>query len=289
MAEQREFITFLNGEVMPHSQAVAILERSGLQTAGGYYDAERTFGGEVFKLRQHIERMFNGLNYSGIDPGMNVDGMETVTRELLKVNRRLLNEGEEFTITQTVSLGRSSEKEDQLAVNVIIYFQILDTSAFALSYTDGVRVVTPATYGVSEQSAEANPKSGRVYPLMTNSEGIITECKGANFMFVRDGRIKLPDRTGVLPGVSMQTVLEIAEGLDIPVDEGEYSPYDVYMADEAFVSSTRYCMLPVATLNGYRLGEDLPGPRSRRILDAWRELVGMDFVQQAIDSLPPNT
>ena len=102
-------------------------------------------------------------------------------------------------------------------------------------------------------------------------------------MFVKDSRIKLPDRSNVLPGVSMQTVLELAEGLGIPVEEGEYSPYHVYVAEEALVSSTRYCMLPVATLNGYRLDQQLPGPITRRMLDAWRELVGIDFVKQALD------
>ena len=60
--------------------------------------------------------------------------------------------------------------------------------------------------------------------------------------------------SNVLPGVSMHTVLELASVLHIDVDEGLYSPSLIYDADEAFVSSTRYCMLPVATLNGYRVG-----------------------------------
>jgi branched-chain amino acid aminotransferase len=122
---------------------------------------------------------------------------------------------------------------------------------------------------------------------MTSREGTITECKGANFMFVQGGRIKLPDRSNVLPGVSMYTVLELAETIGAPVDEGDYSPYDVYMADEAFISSTRYCMLPVATINGYPVGEALPGLLTSRFLDAWRETVGADFVRQALDHLPP--
>ena len=123
--------------------------------------------------------------------------------------------------------------------------------------------------------------------MLTNEEGDITECTGANFMFAQDGRIKLPDRRNVLPGVSMHTALELANHLGIGVDEGDYSAYDVYIADEAFISSTRYCVLPVATLNGLHVGEELPGPVTRKLLQAWRDLVGVDFVKQALDRLPP--
>ena len=80
----------------------------------------------------------------------------------------------------------------------------------------------------------------------------------------------------------MQTVLELAEMLEIPVDEGDYSPMDVYHAKEAFVSSTRFCILPVTTLNGYSLDKNVPGPTTRNLLDAWREIVGIDFIQQAL-------
>jgi branched-chain amino acid aminotransferase len=103
-------------------------------------------------------------------------------------------------------------------------------------------------------------------------------------MFAREGRIKLPDRSNVLPGVSMHTVLELAESLGIPVDEGDYCTYDIYASDEAFVSSTRYCMLPVAAVNGYTMG-DVPGPVTQRLLDEWRRVVGVDFVRQSLDSL----
>ena len=76
---------------------------------------------------------------------------------------------------------------------------------------------------------------------------------------------------------------ELAEVLEIPVDEGDYSPMDVYHANEAFVSSTRFCILPVTTLNGYSLGKAVPGHITQSLLDAWREVVGIDFIQQALN------
>jgi branched-subunit amino acid aminotransferase/4-amino-4-deoxychorismate lyase len=102
-------------------------------------------------------------------------------------------------------------------------------------------------------------------------------------MFVKDDRIKLPDRSNVLPGVSMKTVLELAERIGVQVDEGDYTAGDIYSADEAFVSSTRFCMVPVATINGLGIGAEMPGPITRRLQDAWIEEVGVDFVKQALD------
>ena len=285
MNEQREFLTFLNGQVMPHSQAALELQRSGAGSAGGFYDGERTFNGRIFKLRKHLERLYNGLKYSGIDPGMTMEEMERITNSIVESNAALLAPGEEFSVTQIVSVVPPNSEGQEPEVNVVIYCQPLDFSTFARGYVDGVRLVTPSTYGAGLSEDGSKTGGPQVFPLMTNQDGVITECKGANFMFAKDGRIKLPDRGNVLPGVSMHTVLELVHSLGLGVDEGEYSPFDVYEADEAFVSSTRYCMLPVASLNGYALGEDIPGPLTSRLLDAWRERVGMDFVQQALDGI----
>ena len=121
---------------------------------------------------------------------------------------------------------------------------------------------------------------------MMDAECNVTECHGGNFMFVRDGRIKLPNRRNVLAGVSMQTILELAGPMGIPVDEGDYTTTDVYMADEAFVSGTRFCLVPADRFNGLRLAGELPGPVTRGLFSAWSDLVGLDIVQQALDNAP---
>lgn len=282
---KRELTTYLNGELMPHSEAVAALQSEEAQSAGGFYDSARTFDGRVFKLRQHLQRLYNGLNATGIDPGLTIDEMEETSLRLLEANRHALGDGDELVITQVVSRIPPSSPEGAATVNVIIHCQLLDCGSFANSYVDGVRVATPSTYAVPGKSPQSSSKEARqrLYFLMDNAEGSITECQGGNFMFVHNGRIKLPDRRHVLPGISMHTILELAESLGIPVDEDDYCTRDVYAADEAFVSSTRHCLVPVDTVNGLRLAGSLPGPVTRALLDAWRGLVGMDFVQQALD------
>ena len=104
MTEQKEFLTFLNGEVMPHSKAVLGLQTSGAGSAGGFYDGERTFNGRIFKLRKHLERLYNGLKFSGIDAGMTIDEMERITNSIVESNSTLLAPGEELSVTQVVSV-----------------------------------------------------------------------------------------------------------------------------------------------------------------------------------------
>ena len=291
MAGPAGYVTYLNGQVMPHREAMAALQEGNLGSAGGFYDHERTFNGRVFKLRQHLERLYRGLAVTQIDPGVSVEEMEAITANILEANLPLLREGDEFEVTQIVSVTPTESPDEKPGVNVVVYCQPLNFTSFAIGYIKGVRVVTPSTYAVPAQTPRsgATPVEQKVMPLMTSREGSITECKGGNFMLVRDGRIKLPDRRNVLPGVSMETVLELAKELEIEVDEGDYSIYDVYMASEVFVSATTYCVQPVQTINGFSLGDELPGPVTGRMQDAWREMIGVDFVQQALDHLLPET
>ena len=276
---------YLNGRFVPQDEGLREMQQMG-QSIGGYYDTERTFDGEPFRLRVHLERLFNGLNYSGIDAGVTVDEMEALTLRVLESNRPP-PAGGELTITQLVALSEPEAPDDPPRVTVAIYCQPLDVGAFASSYIRGVRVVTPVTYGApNAPGSDAKAGSPKQLLLMTGPNGRITECQGANFMFVRDGRVKLPNRRNVLPGVSMRTALELCEALDIEIDEAEYSIGDVYHASEAFVSSTRFCLLPVATINGFRLGDETPGPVTIRLLAAWRNLVGVNFIRQAIEQMP---
>lgn len=291
MTHSQEFLTYVNGRVMPYSQALPELQRINMRSAGGYYDSARTFGGRPFQLRRHLERLFSGLRFSNIDPGITIDDLETTSRGLIDANFSLIEDrGGDMVVTQTITVTRPVSADDLPSVDIAIYCTPLEFSGFARSYVDGVRLYTPITYPEPQDAGAGDGKSGsaQTLALMVNEGGFITECQGANFMFVVDGRIKLPDRRNVLPGVSMHTVLELAAVLGIGVDEGLYSPSLIYDADEAFVSSTRYCMLPVATLNGYRFGVDTPGSVTNRLTSAWKEMVGMDFVQQALNSLSEN-
>ena len=244
---------------MPHGEATAELAQRNNSSSGGFYDAERTFGGEVFKLRAHLDRLYESLTFANMDAGMDIEQMEAVTVEVLSSNRPHRRDGEEFTLTQIVARA-DGENGGAGSTSVAILCEQLDFSGFASGYRDGVRVITPITYAVPRQTGQNGlQESSDLYLLMTDAKGYVTECLHANFMFANKGRVKLPDTQKVLPGVSMATVLEIAASAGIPVDEGDYSALNVYESDEAFVSSTRFCIQPVATLTEWRWGRAFRG------------------------------
>ncbi len=274
---------------MPHSQAVPLLRRINMRAVGGYYDSARTFGGRPFRLRQHLERLFGGLAYSRIDPGVTIEDMERASLGIVEANLALLGSGPaDMVVTQTVTMTRPSSADDLPGVDVAIYCVPLDFSAFARGYVDGARLFTPLTHPLPPGVGDGKTGSALTLALMVNRDGHITECQGANFMFVTDGKIMLPDRRNVLPGVSMHTVLELATSMGISVEEGLFSPSLIYAADEAFVTSTRYCMLPVASLNERRIGRSIPGPVTDSLLSAWKDMVGVDFVEQALRATGEN-
>ena len=90
MAETRELVAYLNGRMVPHGQVVAEMSDMALEPDPGFYDAERTFNGRVFKLREHLERLYRSLEFAKIVPELSLDGMEEVTLEVLEANRPLL-------------------------------------------------------------------------------------------------------------------------------------------------------------------------------------------------------
>ena len=115
--------------------------------------------------------------------------------------------------------------------------------------------------------------------------GAATELTDANFFIVRNGEVITPSTQNSLPGVSRQVVLELCKKLGIPCAERAFQLYDVYNADEAFRTGTSYRMLPVSRINLRHLWKNVPGPVTRRLLDAYSEEIGLDIAGQYLSHL----
>ena len=305
MSATRERMVYINGELVPESQAVVSVFDRGFQSGDGVYDVERTYGGKPFKLRRHLERLYNSLHYTRIDPGLTIEQMERATLEVVEANAPLLAENEEYAIRQTVSRGLAMPVQGaKSGASVVIYCTLIEFRSFAKFYLQGLKLVTPATRRTPSQSLspkakitnkmnhhisefEAKLADPEAYPLMLDLDGNIAESSAANFLFVSKGVIRVPDRKNALGGITMETVLGLADGLGIPWEEGDYAPFDVYNADEAFLTGTSRALLPVASLNGLTIGKDCPGPLTLRLQQVWSDMTGIDFVAQALSHLTP--
>ncbi len=299
-----EAIFYLNGQFVPESQAkVSVMDR-GFRWGDGVYETLRTFQGKLFKLNQHLERLHGSLLYSRINLGQTMNELGTVLERVVEENARYWQANEDHEIHVVVSRGLADPtRRLGTSATVAAFVEHLDFPRFARDYVRGVPMVTPATRRTPPQSvspkakisgkmnhfvaqAEAQLVDPRAEALMLDLDGNVAEGTGANFLFLSQGRICVPNRRHVLGGVSMETVLELAHQLDIPWEEGDFTPHDVYTADEAFLTSTPFCLIPVISLNGVAIGAGVPGSTANHLLHAWGEMVGVDLLDQAFSFLP---
>jgi branched-chain amino acid aminotransferase len=116
--------------------------------------------------------------------------------------------------------------------------------------------------------------------------GNLAEGIGSNVFLVRDGAISTPREQFVLPGISRETAIELARELGLTVHERDIDLFDAYNAEEAFLTSTSLCVCPVRSFNGVEVGGgQVPGPVTRRVIDAYCRLVDYDFVAQYLKRL----
>lgn len=297
-----EPVVYINGRLVPASQAGIPVWDRGIRRGDAVFDTTRTFRHRPYKLRAHLERLYRSLNYVSIDPGMTIEEMEANSLRVVAHNVPFLKPHDDTWITQIISRGALRNPG---APTVVILTEPVLFAGFARYHKLGVPLITPVVRHTPSQSVdarikttsrmnlvlaelEAQQRDPEALALLLDLEGNITEYTSGNFFIVRKGELVTPFEHHVLGGISREVVMELAADLGIPCREAAMTPYDVYNADEAFITSTSKCMLPVRSLNGIAIGHQIPGPVTKRLLDAWSASVEMDIVEQALGHLSPD-
>ena len=296
-------VIYLNGVFAPESEARVSVLDWGFSGGDGVYEVTRSFGHELFRLDWHLDRLFRTLTYARIDSGLSYDEMEGVSRETFERNAPLLGEHDEYALWHVISRGHRLAPGD--GATVVIYCLPVDFERFASDYIDGAIMVTPSTRRTPPECVDAKAKltnranqlqglfeaqqiDPRAIPLMLDVDGNIAESNTANFFFVSRGRLCTSRARNVLGGITRAVIFELADELGLETVEGDFTPYDVLNAEEAFTSGTSATILPVRSLNGAQVGDALPGPVTMRLIRAWNDLVGLDYVAQALTHLGDN-
>ena len=295
-------VCWLDGSFMPIEDAkVSILDR-GFTSGEGVYDVTRSYGHKLFKLDDHVARLYRSLKYTFIDPGIAPDEMTRLSQEVFERNKKQLGPEDDGAIWQVVSRGALRSDPPTKRGTVAIFQVEVEFASFARKYLDGLKLVVPSTRRTPPESLEAKAKvcnkmnhaialreaqqvDPKAQPLMLDIRGNISETNSSNFFFVSGGKLCTATNRNVLEGVTRATVFELAGQLGIPVVEGDFTPYDVYNAEEAFIAGTSPTMMPVRSLNGTQIGTQLPGPTMLRLIKAWNKMVGLDYVGQALAHL----
>ncbi len=289
-----ELTVYLNGRLIPESQASLSIWDRGFTLGDAVYDSFRTFQHRPFRLDEHLARLYRSLRYVSIDPGLDQTALKGVVEETLAVNLPQVNSGDDVILKVRVSRGVPGE-----GPTVLVTCRPIEFGRFAPLYKSGVDLITPTVRAVSRESldpriktqsrivnvlAEMQAQAARpgAWPLLCNRRGIITESARSNFLMVQDGLILTPKGGRVLAGVTAAVTTDLAEKAGYRVEERDLTPYDVMLANEAFLTSTSMCVMPVRTLNGTPInGGRVPGRVTAQLMDAWQELTRVDFMEQA--------
>lgn len=301
-----ERVAYVNGEFVPESRATISIHDLGFVYGDAVYDTARTFAGRLFKLPEHIERLYDTLRYARIDPGLTPAEMTRLTTEVVERNLPLRGERDDFWVTQRISRGLSRYEGDPVAyegATVVIECVPLPFRGRAHYFRDGIPVATPSVRRIAPEALsprakttnylnmtlgdlEVKARDPKLWAVLLDHNGNLCEGIGANIFLVRGGTVLTPKVDHVLPGISRATVIELCHDLGIPCEERDLSPHDAYIAQECFLTSTSLCLCPVSFFNGVAL-PPIPGPVTQRLIGAYSELVGLDFVKQYTDRLQP--
>lgn len=299
-----DLTAYFNGDWVPFGQVKIDPFDRGFTIGDAVYDVERTFNGKIFRLRDHMERFYRSLAYMRMDPGLTMEEMEEVSQEVVRRNERSRPRGGDFTIRQVVTRGPTlsggqGTPSDAVSPTVIVSAHPIPFKSYAKYYETGASVVFPSARAYSSnaldpkakhysrgnfvqaqlQAADIDPNA---FPVLLDQDGNIAENVGGNFLIVTNGVIRSPRDQSILQGISRKVVFELAAQLGIPTVEEDLQAYDAYTADEAFLATSTYQVLPVATIDKRHVRDDVPGPVTQRLLAAWSELVGLDIVDQAL-------
>jgi branched-chain amino acid aminotransferase len=299
-------IAYFNGRFVPEREVLIPFRDRGFKFGDAVFDTTRTFGHRVFKLAEHVDRLYRSLRYVRIDPGLTADAMIAATEEVVRRNLSLLEPDEDYWVTQRVSRGLDPAGVavwGREGATIIIECVPLPLRERAPLFRDGIRVITPSVRRAPVEALSPRVKTHNylnliagdlevraqdpgAWAVLLDTHGNVAEGLGSNVFLVRDGVVTTPREQMVLAGISRQTVIDLARELGISVVEKDLDLYDAYTADEAFLTSTSLCLCPVAAVNGNTIGTGhVPGPVTRQLTDAYCRLVDLDFVAQYLKRL----
>ena len=306
MALTNERVAWFNGRIMRESEVVIPFRDQGFLRGDAVFDMTRSFAGKPFRLKEHVARLYRSLRYVEIDPGIAQSEMVAISEEVLDRNRHLLAPGEDYWIGQRVSRGvqrAAGDNWDHYGPNVIVECMPLPLKERAPLFRDGIDVITPSLRRTPPEvlsprakmhqylnlilaDREVKAQNPAAWAILLDMNGNLAEGQGSNMFLVRDGSLLTPRERFVLPGVTRQAVFDLAEGLGIPCAEADLDLYDAYTAEECFLTSTSLVICGARSLNGRRFAAaTVPGPVTARLTEAFKELVGVDFVAQYLARL----
>ncbi len=278
-------LVWLNGEVTPLEDAKTSVADHSFLYGDGLFEGIRIYHHKVFKLDEHLDRLYHGIKYLNYkmtitQPQLRQIILDTCKKSDMDAGYIRLN------VTRGTGLGLDPKNIDQQP-NVMVMINSLALYPES-AYETGLDVVTTSFKTIPADALdprlkcigkyasnilakqEANTR-GAGEGLMLNHQGELAECTGDNIFLIQNGVIRTPDpASGILKGVTRDTVIDLARGIGIKVEECKLTPFDLYSADEAFLTGTAAEVIPMVTIDGRNIGDGKPGHITKQLIELYR-------------------
>jgi branched-chain amino acid aminotransferase len=281
---------YLNGKFVEEADAKISVFDHGLLYGDGVFEGIRLYSGNVFRLEQHLERLENSAKAILLTMPLTREELSRAACETCRINglsdayiRLVITRGEG-------DLGLAP----WLFPKPSIFIIASEISLYpAEQYEKGLRIVTVPTRRVGPGALPSTVKSlnylnnilakieakqfGADEGVVLNDQGYVAECTADNIFIVHRGTILTPPASqGALEGITRGAILDIAAELGLPAKEANLTRFDIWCADECFLTGTGAEVIPVVGLDGREIGTGHPGPVTRRVLEEFRRRVRIE-------------
>jgi branched-chain amino acid aminotransferase len=278
---------YISGKLVPAEQATVSVFDHGLLYGDGVFEGLRSYQGKVFRLEQHVERLYESARAIRLDIPLSREEMAAAINDTVKANG--IKDGYiRAVVTRGAgTLGLDPNRCSNPQVIIIADTITLYPREF---YDNGLELITSSV--IRNHPAALSPrikslnylnnilakiegqKAGCVEALMLNHKGEVAECTGDNIFLVKHGRLTTPPLdAGILEGITRNAVLELAREAGIEVAESPLTKHDVYVADEAFLTGTAAEIVPVVKVDDRLIGSGKPGPVTKDLTARFHKLV----------------
>ncbi|MFA5339886.1 MAG: branched-chain-amino-acid transaminase [Candidatus Omnitrophota bacterium] len=284
---------YIDGKFHQSEDAKISVFDHGLLYGDGVFEGIRTYDGLIFKMKEHIDRLYQSAHAIMLEIPMSKEEMTEAVKKTLRENE-LKDSYIRLIVTRGIGdLGLDPRKCAKPTVIIItdkikLYHQEL--------YDKGLEIVTISTQRNIHESVNPQIKSlnylnnilakveainaGVEEAVMLNSEGYVAECTGDNIFIVKNGAIFTPPvHSGVLRGITRGAVIDIAHLKEIPIHEEVMTRYDLFNADEMFLTGTAAEIIPVVKMDRRKIGDGKPGKMTAKLITEFHKLTKVDGVR----------
>lgn len=270
---------YINGDFFEKENAKISVFDHGLLYGDGIFEGIRIYNGKIFKLKEHLERLYKSAKAIMLTVPLSFKELGKAVQDTVQINKK-----ENGYIRLVITRGNGTLGIDPTnCKNATVIIIVDDIQLYPKKhYQKGIKIITASVRRISPDSLDPRIKSlnylnnimakmeaenaGCLEAVMLNKEGFVAECTGDNIFIVKNKCLLTPSGSkGALDGITKNTVMHVSKKIGLPAQESELTQYDLYTADECFLTGTGAEIIPVIQIDGRAIGNEKPGPITQKL------------------------